>query len=148
MKSGYCTIMWNGRDHGASKMNHHQPHQRVVFSQESDVCMVELERRPLLWAPSGKPDNSFQQVLFPFRPTESKHSKLSRISQEKTTIFDQENVRLHVSLMTRQKLLTAWLESSDWSTLFTRHRDFQCPIYFCLYKILLMEKMKKFLGRL
>ena len=84
MKSGYCTIMWNGRDHGASKMNHHQPHQRVVFSQESDVCMVELERRPLLWAPSGKPDNSFQQVLFPFRPAESKHSKLSRISQEKT----------------------------------------------------------------
>ena len=68
--------------------------------------------------------------------------------KRKPTIFDQENVRLHVSLMTRQKLLTAWLESSDWSTLFTRHRDFQCPIYFCLYKILLMEKMKKFLGRL
>ena len=37
MKSGYCTIMWNGRDNRASKMNHHQPHQRVVFSQESDV---------------------------------------------------------------------------------------------------------------
>ena len=50
MKSGYCTIMWNGRDNRASKMNHHQPHQRVVFSQESDVCMVELERSPLLWA--------------------------------------------------------------------------------------------------
>ena len=31
MKSGYCRTMWNGRDNGASKMNHHQPHQRLVF---------------------------------------------------------------------------------------------------------------------
>ena len=33
MKSGYCAIMWNGRDRGASEMNHHQPHQRPVFIQ-------------------------------------------------------------------------------------------------------------------
>ena len=33
MKSGYCTIMWNGRDHGASEMNHHQLHKRPVFIQ-------------------------------------------------------------------------------------------------------------------
>ena len=25
IKSGYCAIMWNGRDRGASEMNHHQP---------------------------------------------------------------------------------------------------------------------------
>ena len=30
-ESGYCTIMWNRRDHGESEMNHHQPHQRLVF---------------------------------------------------------------------------------------------------------------------
>ena len=90
----------------------------------------------------------FQQVLFPFRPTESNHSKCPELLKRTPIIFDQENVRLHVSLMTRQKLLTAWLESSDWFTLFTRHHDFQYPVYFCLYKILLMEKMKKFLGRL
>ena len=33
MKNGYYTIMWNGRDCGTSKMNHHQPHQRAVFIQ-------------------------------------------------------------------------------------------------------------------
>ena len=33
VKSGNCTIMWNGRDHGASEMNHHQRHQRPVFIQ-------------------------------------------------------------------------------------------------------------------
>ena len=39
MKSGYCTIMWNGRDHGASEMNHHQPHQRQVFIQRKWCCV-------------------------------------------------------------------------------------------------------------
>ena len=33
MKSGYWTIMWNGRDCGANKMNHHQPQKRPVFIQ-------------------------------------------------------------------------------------------------------------------
>ena len=122
-------------------MNHHQSHQRVV-SQESDVYMVELERSPLLWAPSGKPDNSNKSC--------SHLDQLKAITQNcpelvkrKHTIFDQENIRLHVSLMTRQNSLTTWLESSDWSTLFTRHRDFQCPIHFRLYKVLLMEKKWK-----
>ena len=33
MKSEHCTIMWNGRYHGASEMNHNQPHQSLVFIQ-------------------------------------------------------------------------------------------------------------------
>ena len=32
-ESGYCTIIWKGRDCGATEMNHHQPHQRLVFIQ-------------------------------------------------------------------------------------------------------------------
>ena len=49
MKSGYCTIMWNESDHGASKMNHHQPHKDQSSSKEGDVVyMVGLERSPLL----------------------------------------------------------------------------------------------------
>ena len=50
MKSGYWTIMWNGRDCGASEMNYHQPQKRPVFIQGDVVYMVELERSPLLWA--------------------------------------------------------------------------------------------------
>ena len=38
MKSGYCKIMWSGRDHSASEMNHHQPHQRPVFIQRRWCC--------------------------------------------------------------------------------------------------------------
>ena len=50
MKSEYCTIVWNGRDRGASDMNHHQPHTKgQSSSKEGDVVyMVELEGSPLL----------------------------------------------------------------------------------------------------
>ena len=33
MKSGYWTIMWNGRDCGASEINYHHPQKRPVFIQ-------------------------------------------------------------------------------------------------------------------
>ena len=76
-------------------------------SKEGDVVyMVELEGSPLLWAPSGKPNRSFQQVPLPVRPTESSTLwKACRISQQKTHNIHQDNTRLHVSLMTREKLL-------------------------------------------
>ena len=35
------TVMWNGKDHRASEMNHHQPHQRPVSNQRKwCVCGV------------------------------------------------------------------------------------------------------------
>ena len=110
MKSGYCTIMWNGRVHGASEMNHYEPHQRPVFIQRRWCCAYgEIGMESSIMSSSGKPNYSFQQVLLPVRPAEgSTQWKLSGTSQ-KCIIFLQDNVRLHVSLMTRQKL-TAWLE--------------------------------------
>ena len=43
MKSTFCKIMWTGRHPGASKMSHHQLHQRPVFIQRRwYVYMVEL----------------------------------------------------------------------------------------------------------
>ena len=39
----------------------------------------------------------------------------------KHIIFYQDNARLHVSLITRQKPLTAWLGNSDSSTVFIRY---------------------------
>ena len=48
-ESGYCTIMWNGRDCGASEMNYHKPHQSWSSSKEGDVgYMVGLKGSPLL----------------------------------------------------------------------------------------------------
>ena len=39
--------------------------------------------------------------------------KYPELVNRKCTIFHQDNTRLHVSLTTRQKLLLAWLGSSD-----------------------------------
>ena len=68
MKSGCCTVMWTRRDPEASEMNHHQPHQRVVFIL-TKLCMW--------WDWKG--------VLY--------------------YELHLGKARLHVSLMTRQKLL-------------------------------------------
>ena len=67
--------------------------------------------------------------------------KRPELVNRKCIIFHQDNARPHVSLMTRQKLLQlGWevlihpLYSPDIASLM--------PIYFGLYKILLMEEKK------
>ena len=58
---------------------------RSSFKESDVVYMVGWEGSPLLWALSGKPNNSFQQVLLPIRPMKSgTPRKVSRISQQKT----------------------------------------------------------------
>ena len=54
-------------------------------SKEGDAAyMMGMEGRPLLWAPSGKPNDWFQQLLLPIRATESSTlRKVSGISQQK-----------------------------------------------------------------
>ena len=49
MESGYCTIMWNGRDHRASEMNTTNHAKGWFSSKEGDIVkMVGLKRCPLL----------------------------------------------------------------------------------------------------
>ena len=46
MRNGHRTIMWNGRDRGASEMNHHQSHQSLVFTKETTN---KMKRQPSEW---------------------------------------------------------------------------------------------------
>ena len=57
-------------------------------SKKGDVVStVELKASPLLWAPSGKPNNWFQQVVLPVRSNESgTWQKAFEISQKKTHV--------------------------------------------------------------
>ena len=105
-ESGYA-IMWNGRGHGVSKMNHHQSHQRPVFIQRRWCCIYAG-----YW--KGVPSmNSFQKTKW-LIPTsrcswsgqmnaalEKKHPELIK---RKGMIFNH-NAKPHASLLTRQKLL-------------------------------------------
>ena len=81
MKSGYCTIMRNGRDHWASKMNQHQPHQRPVFIQRRWCC---------IYGGTGR-ESSIKSSFW-------------KAKQLIPVIFYQNTARLHASLMTRYKL--------------------------------------------
>ena len=84
MKSGYCTIMWNRRDHGASEINHHQPHQRPICIQRRWCCLYGGIRKGGFYYELLLETKQFQQVLLPIRPTESSTRwKASGISQQK-----------------------------------------------------------------
>ena len=112
MRSEYCTIMWNGRENGASEMNHHQPYQtRCVWSgigKESPIM-------------SSKNCSQLDQLKAAL------NKKPQELVNRKHKFFHQGNTSLHVSLMARQKLLTASLRSSDSSAIFTRHCIFRFP---------------------
>ena len=127
--------MWNRRDHGASKMNHHQPHQRLLFIQGRWCCVHDRIRRELLqktkWLILKCPQ--LDQLKTPLN---KKHPELVNV---KCIIFHQHNGRPHVCLMTKQKLLQFekfWFILHIHQTL-----QLQMSIYFGLYKILLMEKI-------
>ena len=122
-------------------MNHHQLHQSLV-------C---IQSRWCVYGRTGK--ESIYELLLENQKFNS-HKYCSQLDQlkaasdenhpelvnRKCTIFHQENIRLHVSLMTRQKLLQfGWevlihcLYSLDISTLYS--------IHFGLYNIPIMEKI-------
>ena len=119
-------------------------------SKESDVVyMVELEGSTLLWAPSGKPTNQFQQVLLQVRPTESRlNEKCTQLVNRKYIIFHQDNSRPHVSLMTRQKNCYSLAGKFGFIHCILQTLYLWISIYFDLHKILLMEKKNVFPGRL
>lgn len=102
LKSGCCAIMWNGRYHGASKWTTVNHTKCQPSSKEGDVYIMGLEGSPLLWASSEKPNDQFQQVLLPVRPTENRiWQKASELVNRKRIIFHQDNAR-PLSLMPRR----------------------------------------------
>ena len=143
MKSGYCTIMWNGRDRGASEMNHHQPHQRLVFMQRRWCCVYgEIGRESCIMSSFRKKQtinsNKYCCQLDQLKVAlDEKHPELVN---RKCIIFHQDNTRPHVSFMTRQKLRQLrwefWFIHCVHQTLHLR-----ISIDFSLYKFLLMEKI-------
>ena len=104
------------------------------------VHMVGLDGSLLVWAPSRKPDDSFQQVLLPVRPTEgSTPRKMSGISQH----------RKKPPIRIMQDWMFLWwpgrhcysLAGKFWFIHYIHQTaHLWISIYFGLYKILIMEK--------
>ena len=130
MKSGYCTIVWNDRDCGASEMYHHQPHQRPVFIHRSRCCgyagicwdwkgvlYYELLLENLM-INSNKYCSQLDQLKAALdkKRLELVNRKRSLPSGSCKTTFDDQ-----------AKIATVWLSSSDFSAIFIRHSTFRFP---------------------
>ena len=106
MKSGHCTIMRNGRDCGASEMNHHRPHQRPVFIQRRWCCVYDgLGVLYYELLPENQMINSNKCCSQLDQLKAALDENCPELVNRKRIIFPQDNARPHVSLMTRQKLL-------------------------------------------
>ena len=85
-------------------MNHHPPHQRPIFIQRRWWCVHDGTGRDelLLENQTIHSNNYYSQLDQQKAALNEKHPELAK---RKHRIFHQDNTSLHVSLMTRQKLL-------------------------------------------
>ena len=135
MKSGYCTIIWNGRDHRASEMNHHQPLKASLHPKKVMLC-IWWNWKGVLYIKPKNPNKYSSQLKAVL------NKKCPELVNRKCIIFNQNNARWHVSLIIRKKLLQL-----GWEVLIIHHihqiLQLWMSIYFGFYKILLMEKVSK-----
>ena len=110
MKRRYYTILWNKRNHAASKMNHQQLHQRPVFIQRRWCCIYDgIGRESSIM--SSFPENQAINSLLPVRPTESSiWQNTSRISQWKIHNLPSGWSKTACFFDDQAKNVTAWWE--------------------------------------
>ena len=102
MKSGYYTTVFNGTDHGASEMNHHQNTKGRVSPKEGDTMCVDWKGvlyYELLLENQAINSNKYCSHLDKLTAYLMKSDPLVN---RKHIMFHQNNARPHVSLMTRQ----------------------------------------------
>ena len=134
--------MWNVRDHGASKMNHHQPYQRPVFIQRRWCCIyggiakgalyyeLLLENQVITF-------NKYCSQLGQLKAALNR--KCAELVNRKSMISRQDNTRPHVLWWPGKTCYS--LPGKFWFICRTHHiLHLQISIHFGLYKILLIEK--------
>ena len=108
MKSGYCTIMWNGRDRGASEMNHHQPTPKTGLRPKKVILCIWWDWKGILYyelLPENQMINSNKYCSQLDQLKAALDENPPELVNRKCITFHQDNSRLHISLTTRQDLL-------------------------------------------
>ena len=94
--------MWNGRDHGANEMNHHQPRQRPVGLRPKKVmlCMWWDWKGVLYYEPlpENQTINSNKYCSQLDQRKAALDEKYPEFINRKRIIFHQDNARRHVSI--------------------------------------------------
>ena len=99
MKSGYCTMMWNRRDRGASEMNHHQPHQRPGLHPKKVMLCIWWGQKGALYyelLPENQTINSNKYCSQLDHLKAAPDEKRPELVNRKRIIFHQDNARPHV----------------------------------------------------
>ena len=94
--------------HGASKMNHHQPHQRPGFLPKKVMLYILWDWKRVLYHKLLLENQTINSNKYCSQLNQLKvalHENHLELINRKCIIFRQDNTRLHVFLMTRQKLL-------------------------------------------
>ena len=128
--------------HGASKMNHHQPHQRPGFLPKKVMLYILWDWKRVLYHKLLLENQTINSNKYCSQLNQLKavlDKKCLELVNWKCMIFHQDNARPHVSFDDQAKTVTACLEVLI-HPLFHQTRHLQMSIYFGLYKILLMEK--------
>ena len=136
MICGYCAITLYRSDYVASEKNHHQPHQRLVFIQRMRCCIyggIERFYYELLLKNQMINSKKYSSQLDQLKA--ALDEKCLEFISRKCVIFHQDNIRLHVSLMTRRKLVKIYICHIH------QMLHLWVSIYFDLYRILLREKI-------
>ena len=137
MESRYCIVIQNGRDH-REKWNEPSPTTPKVGLQPKKVMCICWNWKGILYyellpenqmIDSSKYCSQLEQLKVVLS---GNHPSVNR----KCIIFNQDNAKTTCLFDDQAKTVTAWVGSSDSSTICTRH----CT-YFGLYKILLMENI-------
>ena len=86
MTNECCTLMWNGIDHGISKMNYHQPHQRPVSIQRWCCVYSGIGRDFSIMSSFWKPNEQCSQLD---QLKSALNEKLPKLVDKKCIIFHQ-----------------------------------------------------------
>ena len=143
MKSGYCSIMWNGK-RSWGKWNEPPPTTPKAGLHAKKVMLcIWWDWKGVLYYELLLENQKINSNKYCSQLDEVKAAldrKCPESVNRKHIIFHQDNARLHISLMTRQNGYS--LAGKFW---FIRriHQTLHLRIstYFSLYKILLMEKI-------
>ena len=143
MKSGYVTIMWNGRDRGAANEPPPDAPKAGIHPEKVMLCLCWVGRESSIRSSFWKTRRLIPTSAAPMRPAESSSQwKASRVHQQKTQNLPsgEHETECFLDDQTGQKLSQA-----GWEVLTHRciHQTLRLRIsvYSSLYKILLMEKL-------
>ena len=106
MKSGYCTIIWNGSDRVASETTPTTP--KAGLHPKKVMLCIQWDWKGVLYYElllENQTINSNEYCSQVDQLKAALDEKRPELVNRKCIIFRQDNARLHVSLMTRQKLL-------------------------------------------